>query len=267
MNIHYAPLPEQLNAVNPYIAESAFAMLDRHWSMDLQGAPYSRLYYFTKGEAWLESGGKRMALQAGNFYFVPAGLPFKAGCKESAEKYYFHLNLLKRDGYDLAMELNEVVGFPVSGERLDRLAALCKEQSLRGALQLKTLLMEDLLQVFEQQEIGGDPASAYSLPVQQTVKYIRKHLSVRLSVRELAEQLYLSERTLNNAFHRELGKTVGRYIDEMVFFEAQRRLLLTDHAIGEISEALGFCDQFYFSRRFKEHCGKTPSAYRREGRV
>ncbi|MBQ6824274.1 MAG: helix-turn-helix transcriptional regulator [Clostridia bacterium] len=266
MKTETIPILEQLNNVQPYILSGELAQLDPSWSLNLGSAPYSRLYYFIKGEAWIESGNVRTVMKAGCFYFVPAGLPFRTGCKNYAEKYYFHLNLLKRDGYDLSMELDRVVGFPVSEERLDRLQSLVRERSLRSALLLKNLLMEDVLTAFEQEEIGGDVASAYSLPVQKTVKYIRKNLSSQLSVRALAERLYLSERTLNNLFHRELGKTVGQYIDEMLLFEAQRRLLLTDQAVGEISEALGYCDQFYFSRRFKEHCGKTPSAYRREGK-
>ncbi|MBQ8893453.1 MAG: helix-turn-helix transcriptional regulator [Clostridia bacterium] len=260
------PLFEQLNTIQPYILTGEFARLDRGWRLDLGSSPYSRLYYFTKGEAWIESGGRRITMRAGHFYLVPAGLPFRAGCEESAEKLYFHLSLLKRDGYDLAMELNRVADLPVPEERLRQLQTLAEERSLRSALMLKNLLMEDVLCAFEQGEIGGDAASAFSLPVQKAVKMIRKNLSAQLSVKGLAEGLYLSERTLNNAFRRELGKTVGQYIDEMLLFEAQRRLLLTDHSVGEISEALGYCDQFYFSRRFKEHCGKTPTAYRKEGR-
>lgn len=259
-------LHEQLNSVNPYILESAVAYLDWSWHLNLSNTPYSRLYYVYEGEAWIESGGKHTVMKKGHFYFVPAGLPFTAGCPESAKKIYFHLNLLKRDGYDLAMDLHQIAELPVNSGRLTRLEALCQENSVRSSLLLKTLLMEDILTVFSAHDIGGDSTATYSLPVRKTVKYIRSHLSIGLSVHMLAERQYLSERTLNNAFRREMGKTVGQYIDEMVMIEAQRRLLLTDLSIGEISEALGFCDQFYFARRFKERCGKTPTAYRKEGR-
>ena len=33
--------------------------------------------------------------------------------------------------------------------------------------------------------------------------------------------------------------------------------------ISRISERYGFCDQFYFSRRFKEKFGVTPQKYRK----
>ncbi len=266
MELSFFPLQEQLNAVNPLILESAAATLSPQWQLKLRGAPYSRLYYFLEGEAWVESGGRRITMQAGNLYLIPAGLPFAAGCRERARKIYFHLNLLKQDGYDLAMEMGEIGCLPVTAQRLERLNALCAAQSLRGALGLKNMIMEDLLAVFERYDVCGAAETGYSMPVRQTVSYIHRHLSVQLSVAELAERAYVSERTLNQMFRREMGKTAGQYIDEMLLFEAQRQLLLTFRPIGEISESLGYCDPFYFSRRFKELSGRTPSAYRKEGR-
>lgn len=35
-----------------------------------------------------------------------------------------------------------------------------------------------------------------------------------------------------------------------------------DYLIGEISDILGFTDQFYFSRVFKRETGYTPREYR-----
>jgi len=45
--------------------------------------------------------------------------------------------------------------------------------------------------------------------------------------------------------------------------------LLTDTArpLCEIAHESGFDDEFYFSRLFKQHRGRTPSAYRKEFRL
>ncbi|MBQ7090898.1 MAG: helix-turn-helix domain-containing protein [Clostridia bacterium] len=262
MEIRKFTLREQLFSVEPYLQAAALARLDSEWSLEQISSPFTRLYYILSGEAWVEWGGKRISLEAGRVYLIPAGLTFSAGCRSAAEKLFFHISLLKRDGYDLAMELHTVASLPFEQARAERLCRLAEQENHFNALMLKTMLMEDLLRFFEVNGIGLRREDVCSEAVRQTMDYIRKHLSVQLSVRALAERAYLSERTLNYAFRRELGKTVGQYIDEMVLFEAQRRLLLTDRPIAEISEQLGFCDQFYFSRRFKERCGKSPSAYR-----
>jgi AraC-like DNA-binding protein len=56
---------------------------------------------------------------------------------------------------------------------------------------------------------------------------------------------------------------VGKYINDLLMFEAGRLLAADGRTIGEISAALGFCDQFYFSRRFAGHFLMTPREYRK----
>lgn len=44
---------------------------------------------------------------------------------------------------------------------------------------------------------------------------------------------------------------------------AKKMLFDTDKTIFEIAVAVGFQDQRYFSKRFKQIVGKTPSEYRK----
>lgn len=57
--------------------------------------------------------------------------------------------------------------------------------------------------------------------------------------------------------------TVGEYIDQMVFYDAQIMLIESDKTIEEISQYYGFCDRFYFSKRFKQLFTNTPAEYRK----
>ena len=81
---------------------------------------------------------------------------------------------------------------------------------------------------------------------------------------EIAKEMFVSPSKLRNTFKAETGITLGGYIDDMVFFRAKKLLGSKKFSVGDISTKLGFCDQFYFSRRFKEKYGKTPSKYRKE---
>ena len=45
--------------------------------------------------------------------------------------------------------------------------------------------------------------------------------------------------------------------------QAARLLIETNLSSQTIAEQLGFCDQFHFSKRFKQHLGITPSKYRK----
>ena len=116
-------------------------------------------------------------------------------------------------------------------------------------------------------ELGLDAAAAetYSVMVQKAIDYIQLNLSDNLTISELCDKLYVSESTLRKNFKNEVGTTIGRYIDDLLFFTAQKLLQKSEWTIGQISESLGFCDQFYFSRRFKERYNITPLKYRKKG--
>ena len=84
-----------------------------------------------------------------------------------------------------------------------------------------------------------------------------------MTVRSLAQALNMSESTLTKRFRAEVGVPLGGYIDDMLLQRARQLLLGTDLTIGQIAEQLCFCDQFYFSRYFRQRQGLTPSEYRR----
>lgn len=256
--------PEEINFIQPKIVSGALAELAPEWALNCITTPYSRLYYFIEGEAWLEYDGQTIIMKPGHLYFIPAGLPFTAGCPRYAKKIYFHLTMFQEDGYDMAMELHKICEFPIEPVRMEIILSLCQNHCTRNFLRLKTLLMEDIYQVFREENLGGGPIFSHSAYVKKAMNYVQQNLSGNLTVQQLAQQLFISERTLNNYFKNEIGKTVSQYIDELLMMKAQRRLLFTDLSIKEISEQLGFCDQFYFSRKFKEKCGKSPYVYRKE---
>ena len=69
------------------------------------------------------------------------------------------------------------------------------------------------------------------------------------------------------AVMEEAGMSPGKYIDNMIFLKAKQMLSDPALTIGQISQKLGFCDQFYFSRRFKQLCGTTPLKYRKNSQA
>ena len=103
----------------------------------------------------------------------------------------------------------------------------------------------------------------YSKCVLDAISFIRKNMRATLTVREVCRNVPCSAGALTNAFKKELGQSVSNFIEEMVMSEAQSQLLYSNRSIREISETLGYSDQFYFSRRFKKCFSTTPSKYRK----
>ena len=84
----------------------------------------------------------------------------------------------------------------------------------------------------------------YSLQVRKAIEYIETHLSLQLSLNEIAANTFTAPSTLTRNFKRETGMTIGQYIDESIMFQAGQMLRAGKASVLEISEKFGFCDQF-----------------------
>ena len=98
--------------------------------------------------------------------------------------------------------------------------------------------------------------------VQKALAYINENLSASLTISEVAENVFVSPDTLSRRFKKEMGESVGRYIDGIILYKAEQLLSGSDLPLSQISAELGFYDQFYFSRRFKEKFSVSPLKYR-----
>lgn len=253
-----------LNNFEIEISDSAYAILDKSWKCDNVCDPFSRLYFVKKGTGFLKFGKKTVELRAGFVYLIPSELTFSYGCFEHIEKLFFHISLAKTEKYDLLATVKTICKLPFSDKELNELKSLYFSENYIDKLTLKMLLYKTLSEFTKKHNFKAVPIKSYSEPVKKTMTYIQRHTKINLSVKEISKNLYISESKIRKAFKDELGATVGEYIDDLVFIKAKKMLGKNNASIGEISEALGFCDQFYFSRRFKEKFGKAPSKYRKE---
>lgn len=87
-------------------------------------------------------------------------------------------------------------------------------------------------------------------------------LSSRLSVSELAQLFYISERTLRSKFQKKYQQSPKEYILQRKMTAAQNLLLTTKLSVQVISETLGFSTTYYFSKAFKSFTGYSPTAFR-----
>lgn len=93
--------------------------------------------------------------------------------------------------------------------------------------------------------------------------YINENAEKRITLDELAEMVSVSKNYLSTVFKNATGGTITQYILETKSHKAITYLLETDKKLSEISEAIGFCDQFHFSKVFKEVIGIPPAEYRK----
>lgn len=98
--------------------------------------------------------------------------------------------------------------------------------------------------------------------VEEIDKYIHEHYREPLNIAELAQKYHFNHSYLTRMFKKEKGLSPLRLINELRIHDAKSLLMDSPMSVREISEALGFSDQHYFSRIFKDFTGKTPKEYR-----
>jgi AraC-like DNA-binding protein len=92
---------------------------------------------------------------------------------------------------------------------------------------------------------------------------VESHFKEYHQVKEYANLLFKSPKTLSNIFSKYIGKSPLAVINERILLEAKRLLLYSTKATDEIAYELGYKDAAHFSKFFKKHEGVSPSAFKK----
>ncbi len=88
------------------------------------------------------------------------------------------------------------------------------------------------------------------------------HYRTKRKVKDYAELMHRSPKTLSNLFAVYNQKSPQQIIQERIVLEAKRLILFTDKQSQEIAYDLGFDDPAYFSRYFKKIAQVSPSEFK-----
>ncbi|MGN0999181.1 MAG: AraC family transcriptional regulator [Faecousia sp.] len=102
--------------------------------------------------------------------------------------------------------------------------------------------------------------------VEKVERYIREHIAEELSVKNLADMVYVGTDHLTRIFKKRYGKTVTDYILEQRMNLAGELLKDQRLTVTMVSDAVGFGNYSYFTEQFKRAYGKTPREYRKQFR-
>lgn len=83
-----------------------------------------------------------------------------------------------------------------------------------------------------------------------------------LSVKAIADQVYMHPVYLSKIYKAETGEGLGDYMIRMRMERALYLLKHTNKKIYEITSELGYQNPQYFSKMFKKHYGMTPNEFR-----
>lgn len=98
--------------------------------------------------------------------------------------------------------------------------------------------------------------------LQNLKNYIEVHFKTKHSASDYADLLNITPKALAKITKAHFNRTLTDMISERIIIEAKRELYLTNKAVKEIAYELGYDDEHYFSRFFKNNADVSPQIYR-----
>ncbi len=87
------------------------------------------------------------------------------------------------------------------------------------------------------------------------------HLQDPPTIPMLSKMVGINQQTLKTGFRQLYGKTINNYLNDLRLEQAGILISAGELSIGEIANAVGYSNGGYFSRKFKQKYGVTPSKF------
>lgn len=235
---------------------------------------YFEFFYFKRGGGTHEIDFKSFPITDHAIHIVAPGQIHQVNRALDSEGYVilFDLELIeapklieqflfKHICFD-ANELNPIFALETksekeSGERFDDLYRTVQLNSDIGKLKIIHALHGfciDCIQLTTDQKSTAE--STYLV----FRKLLKEHYRSTKKVKDFAEMMHISERSLNELVKRNIGKSASEVISESIIMES-KRLLRTGISVKQTAYELNYDDPAHFSKFFKTKTGQSPSDF------
>lgn len=167
--------------------------------------------------------------------------------------------------------------------RILELATLTSRAAVEGGANAERIMM--LLKEFNKEIEGFERVEKFFYKIQRIVETFlegiftladKKHLAIvknardfimenyplPLTVTDVAEHLFISPSHLSRLFREELDCTINDYLTRVRVEQAVEMMKKPEFSVAQVSKAVGFKNQSYFSKVFRKYIGVTPLIYK-----
>lgn len=158
--------------------------------------------------------------------------------------------ILNDDCYDL----RQVQNIDTTGT----IANIRKKESIHEKLELISTYLNELIKLAS---ANTDNSIKLALNVIISAKG-------NITIKEVHEQLYITERTFERRFVKEVGVTPKQFANIIQFSSSMNKLSENDfNILTDVGLDSGYADQSHFIRTFKKYTGQTPSNFLKSNRL
>lgn len=92
--------------------------------------------------------------------------------------------------------------------------------------------------------------------------YIMENYDKNITIKEIAAHVYITPNYLSYLYKAKTKRTINSFILDVKMERARKMICETSMRLNEISDALGYANQNYFTRTFTKYYGTSPRSYR-----
>lgn len=125
-------------------------------------------------------------------------------------------------------------------------------------------LCDYFLEFLQMCKMQQDCMSHLSKEVAEAMEYIQQHYAENITLQMIADKVGMNAYYFSSLYKKETKIGLIKYLNSVRVDKAKELLDTTNLKLYEISEKVGFVDDSYFSRVFKEFTGIRPTEYRKK---
>lgn len=243
-----------------------------HYRERNNGCKDNILIYCIKGRGWFILGGKRFDVGPNEFIIVPSTkepMSYGADDHDPWTIYWVHFSGKDMDTFNKSFNISLHDG---AREILFNDKGLQIWESMYKILQMgysvenltnTNLCLYHFLSTFLYPEKHTDiKVQDEKNMIKDSLLYMQDHLNEKLTVDDLAEKNGLSASHFSCLFKKSTGMSPLNYFIHLKIQKACVLLYRSEIRIKDIANAIGYEDQFHFSRLFKKNMHVSPNQYR-----
>jgi AraC-like DNA-binding protein len=231
--------------------------------------PDFQIVYITEGQGTFNAEGVTYTVNPGSMFLILPGMPhsYKPVFEIGWHEYWVGFNgsffmklvregILSKEHILFEMGLHEQY-LNIFDHIFEEVRAQRPLYQFKAGIGVMMLLGEML-----SHERRKEQPNYYQRIVEKAKYLMESNVYGAINLSSIAEQIGISTSRLNEIFKIYTAMTPYQYYIHIKILKAERLLEQSDASVKEVAFHLGFEDQYYFSRLFKNKTGVTPSRWK-----
>lgn len=253
----------------PFTLTVGIEITSTRFSPEANWHEHAEIQYCTFGQGIVSLDGQLFPVTAGDFVAVNTNVIHHITSPDKVRYTCLILDpvFCKEAGIDTtSLQFETIFRSPRLELLFEQLESVYRDKSdICRTARLKVLILQILIEL-RQSHTAQKAASGTVKPevferVKLTIKYIREHYQNKLSLDEIAGNVYADKYVLSREFKKTTGQTIVQYINSYRCKKA-RDHITSGVTVANAARMCGFENMSFFTRTFYKYMGELPSKYK-----